>query len=152
MKKLVLLFILAFSLGINAQVKDSTKVDNFQKTDEVLADVVKKALTVAEKTGNFAIEQAPLLLQEFYAWHITKCILTLIMWIIFFIICYVGLRKIKKYGKDENLDMSDAEYFFPIVFSYLGALISIGFLFASIYDLVFILVAPKLYLIEYFIK
>ena len=62
--------VLAFSLSTNAQ--DSTKVDNFQNTDEVLAEAVKKALIVAEKTGEFAIEQAPLLLKEFYAWHITK--------------------------------------------------------------------------------
>ena len=151
MKKLFLTLVLSISLFANAQ-KDSTKVDSFQKTDKVLSEVVKKALLVAEKTGNFAIEQAPLLLQEFYAWHITKCVLTLIMWIVFFIICYVGLRKIKKYGKDEDLYMSDAECFLPTVFCYLGALVSLGFLFASIYDLVFILVAPKLYLIECFIK
>ena len=62
--------VLAFSLSTNAQ--DSTKVDNFKKTDEVLSKVVEKALNVAEKTGEFAIEQAPLLLKEFYSWHIAK--------------------------------------------------------------------------------
>ena len=64
--------VLVFSLSTNAQ--DSTKVDNFKKTDEVLSKVVEKALNVAEKTGDFVIEQAPLLLQEFYAWHIYSSI------------------------------------------------------------------------------
>ena len=79
MKKLVSLIVLAFSLNINAQVKDSTKIDNFQNTDQVLSKVVEKALIVAEKTGNFVIEQTPLLLQEFYKWHITESILGILL-------------------------------------------------------------------------
>jgi len=89
MKKLILLIVLAFSLNINAQVKDSTKVDSFQKTDEVLSKVVEKALIVAEKTGNFVIEQTPLLLQEFYKWHITESILGILLGLI--ISYYIGM-------------------------------------------------------------
>lgn len=151
MKKIFLLLVLSVSLFANAQ-KDSTKVDSFQKTDEVLSEIVKKALSVAEKTGDFAIEQAPLLLQEFYNWHITKNILSVVMWLIFIIVVFLILRRTKKYKEEKSLDFSDAEYFFPVVFSYVGLIFFIVFLFISIYDLVFILVAPKLYLIEYFIK
>lgn len=150
--KTKILFIALMITSLSFAQTDSTKVNNFQKTDKVLSEVVKKTLIVAQKTGDFVIEQAPLLLQEFYAWHITKCILNVVMWLIFILIIYMTLRKIKKYKEDKKLDMSDAEYFFPIVFSYVGWIISIIFLFVSIYDLVFILVAPKLYLIEYFIK
>lgn len=151
MKKIFLLLVLSVSLFANAQ-KDSTKVDSFQKTDEVLSEIVKKALSVAEKTGDFAIEQAPLLLQEFYNWHITKNILSVVMWLIFIIVVFLILRRTKKYKEEKSLNFSDAEYFFPVVFSYVGLIFFIVFLFISIYDLVFILVAPKLYLIEYFIK
>jgi len=152
MKKVILFFVLSFSMIANGAVNDSTSVDNFQKTDKALSEIVKKALVVAEKTGEFAIEQAPLLLKEFYMWHITKNVLSLSMWVVFLIAIYIILKKIKNYKEEENLDMSDAEYFFPIAFSYTGVIVCVIFLFISIYDLVFILVAPKLYLIEYFIK
>ena len=142
--------VLAFSLSTNAQ--DSTKVDNFQKTDEVLAEVVKKALSVAEKTGEFAIEQAPLLLQEFYSWHITKESLGIALSFILLFVVYRLHKKLKKYKTEENLDFSDAEYFFPTMGIYAGFLIFTISLIADIYDLVFILIAPKLYLIEYFVK
>ena len=74
------------------------------------------------------------------------------MWLIFIIVVFLILRRTKKYKEEKSLDFSDAEYFFPVVFSYVGLIFFIVFLFISIYDLVFILVAPKLYLIEYFIK
>lgn len=86
--------VLAFSLSTNAQ--DSTKVDNFQKTDEILAEAVKKALLVAEKTGEFAIEQAPSLLKEFYAWHITKESLGVLLSLVLLIIVYRLYIKLKK--------------------------------------------------------
>ena len=142
--------VLAFSLSTNAQ--DSTKVDNFQKTDEVLAEVVKKALTVAEKTGEFAIEQAPLLLKEFYAWHITKESLGVLLSSILLFIVYRLYKKLKKYQNEESLDLADAEYFFPLVGIYCGFLFFAITLIVDLYDLIFILVAPKLYLIEYFVK
>lgn len=172
MKKLVLLFILAFSLGINAQVKDSTKVDNFQKTDEVLAEVVKKALTVAEKTGDFVIEQAPLLLQEFYQWHICKAIFMALLWFgIFFLIqrlsnllSFSDEKMIPEENRKSYFKKRDGRFYYS---SYINGdseayAFSIGIKIASystfigvavfLYDLVFILVAPKFYLIEYFIK
>lgn len=154
MKKVILLIVLAFSLSTNAQEKSE---DNFKKTDEVLSEVVKKALVVAEKTGNFVIEQAPMLLQEFYAWHIWSDIFFILLGISF-IICgirlpYLWLSKeesnwdykyFKKYGDDGVI---------IAWFSYgIGLLIGIIMLIVNIYDLVYILVAPKLYLIDYFIK
>lgn len=158
MKKLLTLFILAFSLSINAQ--DSTKVDNFQKTDEVLSEVVKKALIVAEKTGEFAIEQAPLLLKEFYSWHIVKNSLGILLGILIIILGY-NLRKLWAKKVDENYNKQWGEvvingYASEEHTTWLTIILSSGFglalLIKSTYSLVFILVAPKLYLIEYFIK
>ncbi len=172
MKKVILLFVLAFSLSINAQAKDSTSVDSFQKTDEVLAEVVKKALVVTEKTGNFAIEQAPLLLQEFYAWHISSAIFMLLLFVaLFFLIQritnlfsykneselpkdkkeYYHLKKDGRYYFNDYRDETSQAYEICLIVKILSYYSFIGVVY-WIYDLVFILVAPKLYLIEYFIK
>jgi len=155
MKKLFLFIFLAFSLSINAQ--DSTKVDNFQKTDEVLAEVVKKALSVAEKTGDFVIEQAPLLLQEFYNWHICSSIFFIILGIAFIIIGirlpYFWLDKEERNWDFKYLNRYGYEGVISAWFCFsIGLIVGIVMLMVNIYDLVFILVSPKLYLIEYFIK
>lgn len=150
MKKL--LFIIAISFCQLANSQDSTRVDNFKKTDVVLAKAVEKALVLAEKTGNFAIEQAPLLLQEFYNWHISKSVFLCVIMIIISVVFVVSKTKLNKWAEKEGLDWSDAEYFFSMAFTWIGILLPIPFLISFIYDLVFILVAPKLYLIEYFIK
>lgn len=163
MKKIILLIVLAFSLNINAQVKDSTKVDNFQNTDRVLSKIVEKALVVAEKTGNFVIEQTPLLLQEFYNWHITVSILGILLGIVLFLsgryIPYLWIT-----NKESSGRLSD-KYFskyttnkyengvIPAWILFIGGLISLIVLISiNLYNLLFLLIAPKLYLIEYFIN
>ena len=163
MKKVILLIVLAFSLNINAQVKDSTKVDNFQKTDQVLSKIVEKALIVAEKTGNFVIEQTPLLLQEFYNWHITESILGILLGICILLlgryIPYLWLNK-------ERTNCENAQFFkrfnsntssydklnFSWILFILLLIISISIIISNLYNLLYLLIAPKLYLIEYFIK
>jgi hypothetical protein len=52
------------------------------EVENQLAELIKKGIEVAEKTGEFAIEQAPLLLQEFYTWHIAKSVLLALTFII----------------------------------------------------------------------
>ena len=157
------------STFVNAQEKET---DNFKKTDEVLSEVVKKALLVAEKTGNFVIEQSPLILQEFYVWHICKSIFMVLLWIaLFFLIqkstsllCYESLDLIpeklqayyykKRDGKfyySSYRDGDSESYGFSIGIKIASYSVFIG-VAISLYNLVFILVAPKLYLIEYFIK
>ncbi len=140
MKKLLTLFILAFSLSINAQ-KDSTKVDNFQKTDEVLSEVVKKALSVAEKTGEFVIEQAPDLLKEFYAWELWSNVSVIILMLLISYIIYFISKKIAENTDDKSLYIINLFQIFPLFFSGVSA-----------YNVLFISIAPKLYLIKYFIK
>ena len=164
MKKLILLIVLAFSLNINAQVKDSTKVDNFQNTDQVLSKIVEKALVVAEKTGNFVIEQTPLLLQEFYNWHIVGSILGILMGIIIFLLGrYIpnlwiiynesqGKHSEKYFNKyTKNCNWDNGILFARILFAF-GLIISSIMFMINLYNLLFILIAPKLYLINYFIR
>jgi hypothetical protein len=160
MKKVFLLFVFAFSLSINAQEKSE---DNFKKTDEVLSEVVKKSLVVAEKTGNFVIEQAPMLLHEFYAWHIWSDIFWIVFGLLIFLCgryipyCWLtsesqgkySVKFFKKYGSQDGISRDPSASW--IIFS-ITTFSSIIVMIINIYDLAYILVAPKLYLIDYFIK
>jgi hypothetical protein len=113
--------------------------------NQQLSTILEKALNVAEKSGEFVINQAPLLLQEFYRWHIVShtmgafiFLTTLIPFIYFF-------KKAKWVSEPNFID------FMAIIFG-IGSSATIIASAINVYKLVFILVAPKLYLIEYFLK
>jgi len=150
MKKVILLIVLAFSLSTNAQEKT-----NLSKTDDALSKAVEKGIELAEKTGNFVIEQAPDLLKEFYIWHIVQNALGMLGGLF---LCFIAYKIIKLTGDDESNYMTDCEIFGKhigfgtILISGFFSIGGIVFIMTSIYGLVFIIVAPKLYLIEYFIR
>ena len=115
------------------------------KLEEQLSVILEKSLSIAEKSGEFIIEQAPLLLQEFYQWHTVSHImgsllflLTLIPFIIFY--------------KKADFEYMDGFYEIMSVLFGIFSFITIITSIVNIYELVFITVAPKLYLIEYFVK
>lgn len=124
--------------------------------------ILEKALTVAEKTGDFVIEQAPLLLQEFYNWHLAKASLGIFLGVIFFIVGFVIVKisgskeEIKEYGSVCNKFLgryySMDRGFIASIFGSVLFVTSMCLICVNIYKISFIVLAPKLYLIEYFIK
>jgi len=151
MKKLIVLLMLAFPYIANAEGS---------KTNEVLSEFVKKAMVTMEKTGDFVIEQAPLVLQEFYKWHIAKNILGILFGIIIFLIIrylpYIWLHKEKKYDDDirffNRYGDEDGIAFVSWIVFIIGSITTLFLIPYCVYTLIFILVAPKFYLIEFFIK
>ena len=139
--------------------------------EKQLAEIVEKSLNVAEKTGEFVVEQAPLVLQEFYNWHMAESIFFILLFIFLKIVVaragrlwsYKTKEAIPKsqltnyslkgdgryYPSDRHGD-SDA-YFFSNAIK-VSSYVSLIGVFHNLYDLVFIIIAPKLYLIEYFIN
>jgi len=109
--------------------------------EKQLAEILEKALAVAEQTGEFVIEQAPLLLQEFYRWHIAKYSLGIFLSLVSFVLIYKFSKFMVKRTEDESAILINGLSTFPLIT-----------ITAFIYKLLFILVAPKLYLIEYFLK
>lgn len=118
-------------------------------TEELLKPIIEKALEVAETTGEFVIEQAPLLLQEFYAWHYALNISWIIINLIAIIIPFILHARLKYLLDDNNEDMHYL-YAIPVITFGLLAFISFVCIFFNIFDLIKLVVAPKLYLIEHF--
>ena len=149
-----MLFLLFIPTGIAQQTQN-------EPIEEILKPIIQKAIVIAEKTGDFIIEQAPLVLQEFYLWHTATSIFYIILGL-FFIISgiYIPILWINSYNA-ENGKNYDYKYFnfgygdgcvvIAWVYFAISSLIGIITVFVNIYTLVFILVAPKLYLIEYFL-
>ena len=156
MKKLLTILICILSLSTYAQ-KD-TITDNFTKTDEVLSEVVKKAVILAEKTGNFIIEQAPDILQEFYNWKIISYIMGILLSIIIFLIGryipYLWLDDKESYSSDLKYFSKWGDEGVPWGYTLfiITTIISLLLIAKNIYCLIFIITAPKLFLIEYFLN
>lgn len=119
-----------------------------ENLEKQLAKVVEKAIEAAERTGEFVVEQAPDLLREFYTWHTTRLCISVVLCLLLLIGILFWLRYVVKnsdYLRRKDLDMPHIMGIALCGIPVIGTLIVQGF------SLIKILVAPKLYLIEYFI-
>jgi hypothetical protein len=178
MKHLILLlFVLTFaSSGYTQDVSDVVQEgvtiteQGLQQTDEILSTILSKSLTVATATGEFVMEQAPDLLRQFYIWHLAESLISISIGLLIIVCCYYlplfwgeavsehdATRSVhsqrfdhtrKKRGMYYTLD---GEIFANLTFGAGLVVFSIIF-FANLHTVLFIILAPKLYLIEYFVK
>jgi len=117
--------------------------------EEQLQPLIAKAIEAAEKTGEFVVEQAPELLQQFYKWQIIESILNIVFGLVVLFICVFIIKWATKAVKDYDTELLGGA---ALVTSSILFIIFVIVFFDGIYSLVEIIVAPKLYLIEYFLK
>ena len=127
------------------------------ETDKQLAEILKKGLETAEKTGNFIVEQAPDLIRQLLIWKTVEYSVYVILGISLIIYFYRWTKKVSKEMKENEYDFED--YFMD---SFANILITIGqlsllitgiiLIVENLQDLIQIVFAPKIYLIEYSAK
>lgn len=125
-----------------------------EQTVNLINQILKKSIEIAEKTGTFAVEQFPDIMQQLLLW---KGVGSFLIW--FFMGLFLTVANILFFIKIElpwlNGKGLDNEYY-SNRWEY-GPVISINIvlLFSSVMFLVYeltwlqILIAPKLYLLEY---
>ena len=123
------------------------------ETDKQIAEILKKGLEAAEKSGNFVIEQAPDLVKQLITY---KTIETSICVLIEITLMYLIFRYFKYLYKKNN-ENSDfiTENEFHIGGIIINFVLSIFCFFAFIGDvsiLIQLIFAPKIYLLEYIAK
>lgn len=163
MKKILYILLFMFSITLNAEVKSDSIVNPNITLDDVLQKTIQKAIVIAEKTGDFVIKESPLVLQEFYNWHIAENVLFILLAIMLFLcgryIPYLWLHSenqgvnskqfFNKYSEDSY---SSGDFAGALMMFIILTIISAVTFITSLYDLIKLIVSPKLYLIEYFIK
>ena len=124
------------------------------ETDKQLAEILKKGLETAEKTGNFIVEQAPDLIRQLLIWKTVEYSIYVIMGISLIIYFHRWTKKVTKEMKEKKDDYED--YFMSSFPNLLIAVGQISFLIIGIlliaenlHSLIQIVFAPKIYLIEY---
>ena len=127
------------------------------ETDKQLAEILKKGLETAEKTGNFIVEQAPDLIRQLLIWKTVEYSVYVILGISLIIYFYRWTKKVSKEMKENEDDFED--YFrdsFANILIAIGqlSLLIIGMMLIAenLQDLIQIVFAPKIYLIEYSAK
>ena len=123
------------------------------ETDKQIAEILKKGLEAAEKSGNFVIEQAPDLVKQLITY---KTVETSICVLIEITLMYLIFRYFKYLYKKNNED-SDfiPENAFHGVGIIITSLMGIFLFFVFINDisnLIQLIFAPKIYLLEYIAK
>ena len=124
------------------------------ETDKQLAEILKKGLETAEKTGNFIVEQAPDLIRQLLIWKTVEYSIYVIMGISLIIYFHRWTKKVTKEMKEKKDNYED--YFMSSFPNLLIAVGQISFLIIGIlliaenlHSLIQIVFAPKIYLIEY---
>jgi len=135
---------------------------------KTLQIMLQNTLEVANKTGKFIITQAPDLIRQFYTWSIANDIFWIVVW------GFIGLVLITlpRLWREKNIDYikENPEYYKKIFknyflvhrnnedfgaavfFTFLGLLTMFLTLAINLYDLLYLIVAPKLYLIEHILS
>ena len=123
------------------------------ETDKQIAEILKKGLEVAEKSGNFVIEQAPDLVKQLITY---KTVETSICVLIEITLMYLIFRYFKYLYKKNNEDSDFIIcYEFHIIGMIITSLMGIFLFFEFITDisnLIQLIFAPKIYLLEYIAK
>ena len=120
-----------------------------KETDQQLAEILKKGLEAAEKTGDFVVEQAPDLIQQLIVWKTCEYIFLIIISIAFMFSLYKWHKSAMKRYDDFSDFCNEIESFIYGVYAIVVILIFGIALFTSFFNLIQILLAPKIWLIEY---
>ena len=120
-----------------------------KETDQQLAYILKKGLEVAEKTGNFVVEQAPDLIQQLIVWKTCEYIFWILISIAFLFSIYKWYKSAMKRYDDLDNFIDETEFLAFFTYSITVILILGIALFHGFFNLLQILLAPKIWLIEY---
>ena len=123
------------------------------ETDKQIAEILKKGLEAAEKSGNFVIEQAPDLVKQLITY---KTVETSICVLIEITLMYLIFRYFKYLYKKNN---EDSDFIPENAFHGVGIIITslMGFFLFFVFindisNLIQLIFAPKIYLLEYIAK
>ena len=123
------------------------------ETDKQIAEILKKGLEVAEKSGNFVIEQAPDLVKQLITYKTVEtsiCVLIEITLMYLIVIYFKYLHK--KNNEDSIFIEGNSFHIGGMLISLVVAIFMFIAFIADISNLIQLIFAPKIYLLEYIAK
>jgi hypothetical protein len=127
--------------------------------NEELLNILEKAYSLAIKTGEFVVQEGTILLQQFILWKTVEHALYVMLGLVFIIGIPLGIRSLynegdyaKFLGKQTDSDFDDFEYFGGACLVLVSVLVGLFIFFEHLFSFLKILIAPNVYLLEYFLK
>lgn len=111
--------------------------------EKKLVEALEKAIAAAEKSGEFVLDYAPEIVQEFYRWEI----LSSTLWLLFLLSFYGLIYAVYRITPEGWSGYADRKYDFAMA-AVIYSLFAIPVMCINISNLLHILVAPKLYLLK----
>lgn len=123
------------------------------KVDSILADMFEKTATVVHDGTIWLQGQIPDVIQQFLKWKATEDIFFIVIGLLVGLSGFILYRvfwKLHKNAQSDDNNYYDGSWMFGVVLSsILGTIISLIIICPNLLDLLEILIAPKVYLLEY---
>lgn len=121
------------------------------ETDKALANILQKGLELAEKTGHFIVDQTTDVVQQFIYWRLCMhSIYVLVSGIVLYIL-YRWIKQVWKWGNEET-DYDGGALMFALIILIISIAGAGIFFISNLLDVIKLIVAPKVYLIEYAVE
>lgn len=128
-----------------------------EELNKVLIDAIQKTQSGIGEAVDFAVAQAPDVIQQLLMWHFVNSLINCALGIVCFVIIFLFVRFVQKYPQPDSFESNNLVWWdkgelHPVtgIFGGLGVCILglAGFILMNLTWLK-IWIAPKLYLIEY---
>lgn len=116
-----------------------------EQLQETVNTILTKALSIADETGEFLVEQVPDVVNQLLIWEATASAIGMASWIIIVFLYSRGC--VRLWNSDHDVQSADV-LGGMVIFGILMSLLLLVIIEVS-FDWLKILVAPKLYLLEY---
>ena len=147
---LLLIFMLGTcSLSAGALIDAGSATDKvvaagLSQTSQVVGEIVHDTISVLKDAKNFVLDQAPKVIKEFLVWRMTQCA----FWLVFGLLL-VGLTFIASWRIVVNTKPGSEERALATVLRWAVApLLFFAFVGPNVYEMLYIYLAPRVYLIE----
>lgn len=112
-------------------------------------EIKKEILNLIRDTKDFAVEQAPEIIQRFIEYETIISIIWALLGLIFLVIF---INRFIHYAKKDVGYREQEEYYIACAVIVIGGSLSSWIFLHNTLDLIQLIIAPKFYLIEYFLK
>ena len=123
------------------------------ETDKQIAEILKKGLEVAEKSGNFVIEQSPDLVKQLITYKTIETSISVLIEIALMYLIVIYFKYLYKKNNEDNsfVDLNSFHIGGILISSCVAIFMFIAFI-NDISNLIQLIFAPKIYLLEYIAK
>ena len=123
------------------------------ETDKQIAEILKKGLEAAEKSGNFVIEQAPDLVKQLITYKTIETSICVLIEITLMYLIFIYFKYLyKKNNEDSDFIPENAFHGVGIIITSLMGIFLFFVFINDISNLIQLIFAPKIYLLEYIAK